>query len=182
MGALARVGGWAAPHRTAAGDRARPPRRTRGAVAGFVGFARIGDRDHAASDPGFERPILGIQSLPNVVHAARDTQAIRKLGLKPKDEILEVNGRPFVRPADLATALGDGNRVELLVRRSGKLEKLSSDVPGPELRSFPQSIAFEEGSTRIDVEAGSPPISPSSRPATGSAGSATQPSTISSRS
>jgi regulator of sigma E protease len=106
--------------------------------------------------PGSERPILGIQSLPNVVHAARDTQAIRKLGLKPKDEILEVNGRPFVRPADLATALGDGNRVELLVRRSGKLEKLSSDVPGPELRSFPQSIAFEEGSTRIDVEGGSP--------------------------
>ncbi|MDF1838625.1 MAG: site-2 protease family protein, partial [Planctomycetota bacterium] len=84
------------------------------------------------------RKVFGIEPPSHVVHAVRDSEAIRALGLKKGDRIIEAAGRDILRSSDLPLALrsAPNTNLRMLVLREGARLPLN-------LSTFHQDLAAD---------------------------------------
>lgn len=104
--------------------------------------------------PGSERVILGVYAAPRVVRDVRPGSAAARLGLRPLDEVLEVDGAPFLRVPGAFRATLASEELAVRVLREGASVALSGPLTPSERLRFWSDVDFDPKTTRAVVVPG----------------------------
>ena len=66
------------------------------------------------------------------LNGGQHTAVLTKLGLQPEDVVTAINGVPVTDPSRIGPAvagLANASRIEVSVRRDGKMQNLVVDIP-----------------------------------------------------